>query len=439
MKNAIGVSLCAMVTLTAMGQQVAPKLTLRQTLELAEKRSPDVELAALRAVEAEAQRLVTISGYQPQIGIALSNSYQTSNLQGLGVILPGAPSRVGPYRVFNARPQLTAPVFDLSLLSTIRAARERVAESRYDAETVRQTTLLAVLDLSLNVFQAESRMAAASARLHTAEAVERQAQQAAAAGTASQLDLERTRQQFFAEQASLTEATRDRGVVKAMLSRTIGLEPDAEFEIEAPELLDFTERGTRLDSILHSAAEERSELSALQARIRAAELDRQSAQRERLPKLGLAGDYGVLGAGPDQSLSTYTVGASLTIPVFTGGRIRAKVQEAQAQVAQAQAELRKTRLAVAEEVRQATIESDASHEMLQAAANATQAARHALELSRLRFQAGITSSVDVATAEGALAQAEDFEIRTRYDWYAAEARLARAEGNVYWFFERGRR
>jgi len=47
--------------------------------------------------------------------------------------------------------------------------------------------------------------------------------------------------------------------------------------------------------------------------------------------------------------------------------------------------------------------------------------------------------VDVATAESALAQSEDFEIRTRYDWYLAEARLARAEGNVYWFFDRGAR
>jgi len=439
MKNAIGVSLWIMLALSAMAQQVPQKLTLRQALELAEKRSPDVELAALRTVEADAQRLVAVSGYQPQLGITVGNTYQTSNLQGLGVILPGAPSRVGPYRVFNGRPQLTAPVFDLSLLSTIHAARERVAESRYDAETVRQTTLLAVLELSLNLFQAESRLAAATARLHTAEAVEQQAQQAAAAGTASQLDLERTRQQFFAEQAAVTQATRDRGVVKAMLRRTIGLESDAAFEIEAPELLDFAERGMPFDNIQHGAAEVRSELSALQARIRAAELDRQSAQRERLPKLGFSGDYGVVGAGPDQSLSTYTVGASLTIPVFTGGRIRAKVQEAQAKLSQAEAELRKTRLAVAEEVQQAAIESDAAHEALGAASNATQAARHALELSRLRFQAGITSSVDVATAEDALAQAEDFEIRTRYDWYAAEARLARAEGNVYWFFERGRR
>ena len=62
----------------------------------------------------------------------------------------------------------------------------------------------------------------------------------------------------------------------------------------------------------------------------------------------------------------------------------------------------------------------------------------ALELSRMRFGAGLTTSVDVATAQGALAEAEDAEIRTRYEWYAAEARLARAEGDVYWFFERGR-
>jgi len=412
---------------------------LRQTLELAEKQSPEMQLALLRRVEAQARSLVARSAYQPQLGVAVGNTYQTSNMEGLGLLIPGVPSRLGPYRVFNARPQLTAPVFDLELLSGIHAARERVVESKYDAETTRQSTLLAVLELDINLFQAESRIAAADARLRNAQAIHRQAQESEAAGSASKLDLARTSQQMFAERANLTQATRDRDVVRAMLLETIGLEQNAGIRIEAPELARFQERLRSVEAIRSGAFEERSELNALEARRRAAQFDREGAQRERLPKLAFSGDYGVLGQGPDRSLSTYTLGGSLTIPLFTGGRIRGNIDAAQSKVAQAEAELRKARLQVSEEVERAALESDASRETLSAASSATAEARQALELSRLRFRAGIATSVDVATAESALAQSEDFEIRTRYDWYLAEARLARAEGNVYWFFDRGAR
>jgi len=423
----------------AAAAQDSPRLSLRQTLELAEKKSPEMQLALLRRVEAQARSLVARSAYQPQLGIAVGNTYQTSNMEGLGLLIPGVPSRLGPYRVFNARPQLTAPVFDLELLSGIHAARERVVESKYDAETTRQATLLAVLELDINFFQAESRIAAADARLRNAQAIHQQAEESEAAGSASKLDLARTSQQMFAERANLTQATRDRDVVRAMLLETIGLEQNAGIRIEAPELARFEERLRSVDVIRSGAFEERSELNALEARKRAAQFDREGAQRERLPKLAFSGDYGVLGQGPDRSLSTYTLGGSLTIPLFTGGRIRGNIDAAQSRVAQAEAELRKARLQVSEEVERAALESDASRETLSAAASAAAEARKALALSRLRFRAGIATSVDVATAESALAQSEDFEIRTRYDWNLAEARLARAEGNVYWFIDRGGR
>jgi outer membrane protein len=438
--HAIRVSIVISLAAMAATAQPAPlRLTLRQALELAEKQSPDLQLAALGALEAQANAESAKSAYRPQLAIAVSNGYQTSNLEGIGLVLPGAPSRMGPYRVFNARPQLTAPLIDLSLLSSIRAAGERSSASKYDAETVRQTTLLAVLELAIDYFQADSRIAAASARLDTAHAVLRQTGQAEAAGTASKLDLARAAQQVYTEQASLAEAKRDRDVVRAMLAKTIGLDQTDAIELEAPELLSFASRARSADSIASGALEQRSELEALNARRNAAVYDRQAAARERLPKLAFSGDYGVTGAGPDRSLSTYTVGASLSIPVFTGGRIRAEVQAAQARMAQTERRLHKEKLQIAEEVHQAAIESDAAREMLSAATGAVGEARRALELSRLRFGAGLVSSVDVATAQSAYAQADDFAIRTRYDWYRAEARLARAEGDVYWFFDRGTR
>ena len=121
------------------------------------------------------------------------------------------------------------------------------------------------------------------------------------------------------------------------------------------------------------------------------------------------GDYGLLGAGPDRSLSTYTAGASVTIPLFTGGRLKAQIAAAEVKVRQAETELRQQRLAVAQQVERAAIESDGAREALESYTQAAAEARLALELARMRFAAGLTFSVDVATAEGARAGAEDAE------------------------------
>jgi len=56
-------------------------------------------------------------------------------------------------------------------------------------------------------------------------------------------------------------------------------------------------------------------------------------------------------------------------------------------------------------------------------------------LARLRLVAGMATSLDTVTAQSALAQTEESEIRARYDYYLAAARRAHARGDVMLFFE----
>ena len=58
------------------------------------------------------------------------------------------------------------------------------------------------------------------------------------------------------------------------------------------------------------------------------------------------------------------------------------------------------------------------------------AARTALEPARLRFPGGLAASLDTVSAQGVLAQSEDLEIRTRYEFQLTQARLAHAQGDI---------
>lgn len=402
-----------------------PALTLREAMQQAEKLSPALQLANLRVLEAQAQTRTVRSAYQPQVSLGVNGTYQTTNLQNIGLIIPGLGSRVGPFRTFDARPTFSQTVIDLSLLSRIRATRTQEAAFQYDVQTAKEATLLAVLQLYLQIQQADSRIAAAEARRKTAEAVLEQARQFEQAGTASKLDIARAAQQFHSEQAILATSRGERDAIATLLLRTIGL-PQQEIVLDAPAL--------ELRTIA-SAPSNRPEVRALQARLDAAELERKRAEQERLPKLAFLGNYGLAGAGPDRSLSTYAVGATLTIPIWTGGRIESEIQAAKIRIEQTKMQRRDLDLQIAQEMKQSEIEANAALLSLRAAQEAVAAARQSLELARLRFSSGIATNLDTITAQGALAQTEDTEIRTRYEFHLARARWARAVGNVYAFFD----
>lgn len=417
--------ICLLSVCLLHAQDGPPLLTLKDAMDQAGKLSPEIQLARLRWLESQSGVRIVKSEYQPQLAANVSAAYQTINLQGIGLFIPGFSDRVGPFRTFNARPVLTQTVLDLSLLSRIRSSRERENELKFDLETAREATLLAVVQLYLQIQQAESRIRAAQARASTAEALLKQTRDFNEAGTASKLDVARAAQQFHSESAAVTQSIQTRDELTVTLLRTIGLPPEGKLALSP-----LPPSTTLPEASSNTAISQRPEIRSADASLRAGQQDLAAALRQRLPKLGFAGDYGVSGAGPDRSLSTYTVGATLSIPLWTGGRIEAEAQAARLRLEQARARRRSLELRIAQEVEQSRIGIAAAAKSLLAFEQASEAARQALELSRLRFEAGIATSVDTTVAQGSLAQAEDAAIQARYEMQIARARLAYALGDI---------
>ncbi|MCX6596997.1 MAG: TolC family protein [Acidobacteria bacterium] len=408
-------------------------MSLRDAVEQAGKLNPDVALARLRVIEAEAQAASVRSAQLPQLNATVGQTYQTTNLQGIGVIFPGVSSRVGPYKVFDTRPRLTQTIFDAGLVSQIRAARIAVEQNRYAVEAAREATQQAVLDLYLQALQAESRILASKARLETARVVLKQARDREASGAASKLDIARSEQEFYNEEQVMVNAERDYRVLKTALARAIGLDSDKldieKLDANPMKLLPPADAETK------AAAAGRAELKSDEAGIRRATQEMERARREYLPKVSFSGDYGVLGQHPAQNLSTYSVGVSASIPIWTSGRISADVAAARARVDQAKEQLRRTRLTVEDETRQSLLRWQAARETLVLAEKSSAAARESVALARLRFEAGLSTNIDTVIAQGRLAEAEDTEIRNRYEVLRARASYARSKGDVSAFFE----
>jgi outer membrane protein len=403
------------LAVSASGQPL-PDMTLRDALDLAATQNPTIEIARLRALEAKANTQIVESARRPQASLQVGTAYQTNNLQGVGLLFPGIPSRIGPFRTFNARPVVTQSVLDLSLLEKVRAARAEEVASKWDIEAAREETQAAVVTLYLQTFQAQSRLRAASARRQAADALLAQIETREAAGAASQLDVARQRQLRQTEELAVIAATTDLRILKPALE----------------ELLGSSVAGNLAEPTLGLSApvSERADILAQQARIDVAKHDVERARRERLPKVSASGDYGLLGAGPDRSIATYTIGATLSIPLWTGRRLEREIEAAQLRVAQADLATRRLRLAAERQRAQAEIQFQEQSRAATAARESATAARTVLELSRLRYEAGLATSVDTVTAQSALAQAEESEIAAHFQAQLALAQLAFARGDI---------
>jgi outer membrane protein TolC len=410
------------------------RFTLREAVEQALAQNPDVQIANLSRVEAEAGYQQTRSQLLPQWNASIIQRRQTTNLQGIGLIFPGFPDRIGPFNAFDARPQLAQTVLDFGAWQSVRAAKERIAQAGAGAEATRQATALSVISFYLQAVELESRIAAGRSRIRSAEAVETQVKAGYEAGTASKLDFSRAVLQKQSEVASLKQLEGALALTRQALLRFLGQRESAALQLT--DRLEGESGGEEtLEAMEREAIAQNPELAALRHAVSAARAETRRARLQRMPRLSFVADYGVNGRTPSASLSTYQIAGVAEFPIFTSGRIGGEIKAADARLRSAEEVLRRAELRVLSEARGSFAEWSAAKEGSLAAEAAVAAARENLELSRARYEAGVADSVSVLQAQASLADLENLAICTKVNRELARARLWFAAGNVIAFLD----
>jgi outer membrane protein TolC len=135
-------------------------------------------------------------------------------------------------------------------------------------------------------------------------------------------------------------------------------------------------------------------------------------------------------AGFSANKKSWSLNAQLNIPIFDGGLTRARVDESKSDVEAAKNTLEQARQAVGLEVRSALLNlQEANRNRQTAAANVVQA-REALRIAQVRFQAGVSTTVEVTDAQSALTQSQNNQVNADFDYLKAEAQLRKALGRM---------
>jgi outer membrane protein TolC len=128
------------------------------------------------------------------------------------------------------------------------------------------------------------------------------------------------------------------------------------------------------------------------------------------------------------SHGVFLAGATLSIPIFAGGRTHADVLQAEATLRQSRQQLENVRAQIDYDVRSALLDLTAAADQVQVARSALDLANQTLVQARDRFTAGVTDNLEVIEAQDALASANENYISSLYSHNVAKVLLARSIG-----------
>ena len=404
-------------------------LSLSDALDRGLKYNLGVILSDQTTAEARAARIRSLSEIIPNINGSFGEEIQRLNLQAFGFSFPGIPRSVGPFGLTTTQATGNWNAVNFASIDRYKAAGADVKAAQFNYNDARDTVVLSVGANYLLVIAQESRLAAAQAQVQTAQALYDLARDQEAAGLAPNIDTLRARVQLQAQQESLIQVQNDLEKQRIALARTIGMPVAQKFRLvnrvpyaPLPEI--------SLAGAYDLALQTRPDYQAAQAELHAAELRRSAAWKGRLPSVELSGTYGVLGYTPDAMAPNYTAAASLNIPIFQGGRVRADIQEADAVLKERRAEADNLKARIEQEVEDSILDLKAAAQQVDVAKIGLDFAQQALGQSQDRFAAGVTNNVEVIQAQQQLASANDQFIAGLYAHNIAKVLLARSIGNA---------
>ena len=395
--------------------------------------NPDLRAAAARVDEARAARRAAGAAFAPQAdaaGSAIRQKPSESTVTAQNIPIPGL---FEPQNQFDLRIDAS---WELDIFGGLRRSAEA---AQRDLEAAEEALRAVRVSLAGEIGAAYFELRGHQARRDVAEknlASQRETlsltRQRLAAGLANDLDVARAEQQAESTAASLPvfEAGARRSIYRlgVLLGATpADMVPELTTARPLPDRLCGVPVGLPSDLLRRRPDIRRAEreLAAATARIGVAVAD-------LYPKFRLTGATGLQSIEASTLFNgrsnLWSLGPSLSWPVFNAGRLRAAVAAQTARQQAAAATYEKTVLTALEDVESALVDFGQEQRRLASLTNSATAAARASGLARERHLAGLTGFLDVLEAERSQFLAEEARVQSRTQLALDLVRLYKALG-----------
>jgi outer membrane protein TolC len=382
-----------------------------------------------------AERLRALSALLPQLSAEGRQAFENISFKEIGLRLPpipgvgSLPSTSGSFGYQDARVSLSQSIYNAELRNQYRSRKAAEQASTLNVRDSRDVVVFAVGTSYLQVIASAARVETAKAQLASATELDRLTADRVKSEVSPEIDSIRAEVERQSAEQRLTNATNQLEKDKLALARIIGFAVDQDFSI-SDSLTYHPLNNMTQEAATDEALRSRSDLHSAEASIRAAESAVQAQKGQRLPVISVKANYGGAGTSVGNFNQVYTVAGQVSVPLFTGGRIRADITEAQATVARRRAEYEDLKGRVAYDVRVAWLDLGASDSSVKVARRNRELAERALTQSKDRYANGVTNYLEVVQAQEAVTLAGENYIQSLFSFNVAMISLARALGGA---------
>jgi outer membrane protein TolC len=412
-------------TTIRLSMQDAIERGLRYNLGLVESNQANADVRAAR--------LRALAALLPQVSAVGQQAFESISFKEIGLKLPpipgfpGLPSTTGGFGYQDARVSVTQSLYSAELREHYRAQKSAEKASVLSVRDSRDVVVFAVGTGYAQAIASAARVETAEAQLASAVELDRQTGNRVKSEVSPEIDSVRAQVERQSAEQRLTNVENEFAKDKLTLARITGLAIDQDFVLTDP--LSYRPlTGITKQSATEDAFRSRSDLASAEASVQAAEFNLRSEKAERLPTVSVHADYGGGGANVGNFNQVYTVAGSVSVPLYTGGRIRADIQQAQADLARREAEYADLKGRIAYDVRIAWLDLTASDSSVKVAEHNKALANRALAQSRDRYENGVTNYLEVVQAQEAVVAASENYIQSLYSFNISKISLLRAMG-----------
>jgi multidrug efflux system outer membrane protein len=391
------------------------------------ERNADIRLAVARIEEADANLREAGAAYLPEVDLGSSGTRSRSSTATALPLPPGVP-------VVRNNVRLAASTsFELDFWGRLRRAVEAVRAqalgTRYARDVVALTLAGVTAQAYFSLRSLDAQLAVTRETLANREESLAYVRARARGGVASDLELSQAQGVRADASAQLRELQRQRILAEHQLGTLTGR---LDLILPAGDIRRLPTPALPPAGLPSTLLERRPDIRQAEQALIGANAQIGIAKAAMLPTISLTGYYG----GESAALSTllsrganiWSVGYGLTLPIFDAGRFAARTDAARARERQSLAGYQKAVETAFREVADALAtvrETAAAEEDYRVRA---EAARRALRLARVRYEAGYSAFLEVLDSQRTANDAELALLRNRQALLSATVDLMKALG-----------
>jgi outer membrane protein TolC len=420
------------------GSAGAEVLSLRQAAEAALNQNPELAVSQARVAQAESGLRQAEGARMPRVNVSLNATHTNDALSAFGLKLgqeristadfnPATLNDPAAISNFNTRVEVSAPLYSGGQIGARQdEAQAHVRAAQAGDAAARQQVLLDVLQAYQGVHLARAYIQVSEQAKTAATEYVRVTGSLHKQGMAVKSDLLSARVNLENAKLNVSEARRQEATaldrLKLLLGRKLGDDLDVSAEV-LPALPAGDAEAMRVQAIARHPA-----LQALREQLTAAQSATAAARGASLPQLNVMARHDWNDRDLGFGAASYTLGGTLSWNVFDGGHNNAAIDRTQAARLEQAARLRQAEEAIAFQVTEARRRALEAEQRLAARGEAVKEAEEAQRLTRLRYENGVTTLVDLLATQTQLDRARADLAQARHDLSVSRGQVLQAAG-----------